>query len=76
MDRLYSVLKKNEFKMKVRGSLGTTFNTDMVQASILKSGIMIVEGVNSEREAYDFYFNLMVNGLEGYHKYRAKGEQT
>ncbi|MBS7621149.1 hypothetical protein KEJ32_03420 [Candidatus Bathyarchaeota archaeon] len=51
--------------MKVRGSLGTTFNTDMVQASILKSGIMIVEGVNSEREAYDFYFNLMANGLEG-----------
>lgn len=64
MDRLYSVLEKNKFKIKVRAGLGITFNNNTVQASILKSGIMIVEGVNSEREAYDFYFNLMVNGLK------------
>jgi adenylyltransferase/sulfurtransferase len=46
----------NKFRIRVKGNLGTTFyhNSDN-SVSILKSGIMIIEGVNSEKEAYNFY---------------------
>jgi len=64
MDELYSILKEDGFKIKVRASLGITFNGHMLEkATILKSGIMIIEGAKSEKEAYDFYIKLIVNRL-------------
>jgi len=65
MNELYSILKEDGFKIKVRASLGITFNGHMMEkATILKSGVMIIEGTKSEKEAYDFYIKLIVNRLE------------
>jgi len=64
MNALLSHLKTQGFEVKVKADLGTTFDTGLGgTASILKSGIMIVDGINSEREAYDFYNKIIVNGL-------------
>jgi len=60
MDDLYSLLKDNEFEIKVKAELGATFDSGLYgAASILKSGIMIIEGANSEKEAYDFYSKII-----------------
>jgi len=65
MDELYSILKEDGFKIKVRASLGITFNGHMIEkVTILKSGIMIIEGTKSEKEAYDFYTKLIVDRLK------------
>jgi TATA-box binding protein (TBP) (component of TFIID and TFIIIB) len=34
------------------------------KVTILKSGIMIIEGTKSEKEAYDFYTKLIVDRLK------------
>lgn len=54
-----------DFKIKVRANLGITFtdNINNRTISILKSGIMIVDNVNSEDEAYNFYRRILVDGL-------------
>jgi len=64
MKKMYSHLVANGFAVKVRADLGITFENNLDgTASILKSGTMIVEGLRSEKEAYSFYENILVDGL-------------
>lgn len=64
IDDLYQVLKNNGFKIKVKADLGVTFDNGYNgTASILKSGIMTINGINSERKVYDFYHKIIINGL-------------
>jgi len=64
IDKLSVLLRDNAFKINVKANLGLTFD-DHKQgpASVLKSGIMIIEGVKSESEAYDFYSKIIIEGL-------------
>ena len=65
MNRLYLHLKDKGFEIKVKANLGITFSyNSKATASILKSGVMIIDGVNSESEAYDFYKKIIVSGLK------------
>ncbi|MEM5782423.1 MAG: HesA/MoeB/ThiF family protein [Candidatus Aenigmatarchaeota archaeon] len=64
MDSLCSILKDIKFDINVKAQLGITFSNGLIHVSILKSGIMIVEGMKSQKEAYDFYFDLIVDGLK------------
>lgn len=65
MDELHSLLINNGFNVKVKADLGITFDSGLKgTASILKSGIMIIEGVNGEKEAYDFYSKIIVEELK------------
>jgi molybdopterin/thiamine biosynthesis adenylyltransferase len=65
MDELPPLLANNGFKIKVKADLGMTFGNGLKKTvSILKSGIMIVEGVSNEKEAYDFYSKIIVDGLK------------
>jgi len=64
MDELLALIEKDGFKIKVKADLGLTFgNSSDMAASILKSGIMIIEGVGSEKEAYDFYSKMLIEGF-------------
>ncbi len=57
-------LKKNGFKVKITASLGLTFEkNEEVSVSILKSGVMIVEGLKQKQEALDFFRETFVDGL-------------
>jgi adenylyltransferase/sulfurtransferase len=54
--KLISLLKKQGTLFKVETRLGATFAPKSeIVASVLKSGVMIVEGMNSEEEALSFY---------------------
>jgi adenylyltransferase/sulfurtransferase len=66
MNRLYSLLEDGGFEIKVRAELGVTFNNSGLKGavSILKSGIMIIEGLNNEKEAYDLYSKIIIDGLK------------
>jgi len=65
MEELYSLVKKKEFKIEVKADLGITFDNGLDgTASILKSGIMVIDGSRDEREAYDFFSELIINGLK------------
>ena len=64
LTELQPYLKKNGFKVKVNASLGITFDKDQkVSASILKSGVMIVEGLKEKQEALNFFRETLVDGL-------------
>jgi molybdopterin/thiamine biosynthesis adenylyltransferase len=57
-------LKKNGFKIKINASLGLTFDRGAeVSASILKSGIMIVEGLEEKQEALRFFRETLMEGF-------------
>jgi len=60
------ISSSRDFEIKVNANLGITFvdNAKNRTVSILKSGIMIVDNVNSEDEAYSFYRKIMVDGLK------------
>lgn len=60
------ISSSRDFEIKVNANLGITFvdNAKNRAVSILKSGIMIVDNVNSEDEAYSFYRKIMVDGLK------------
>jgi len=65
MDVLSSSLKNNGFQIETRGNLGLTFKFGFDgQASILKSGIMIIEGVTNEKQALGFYNKLLSEEIE------------
>jgi len=65
MKKLYAFLMNNGFNVKVKADLGVTFDSGLKgTASILKSGIMIIEGANSEQEAYDFYSKIIIDELK------------
>jgi len=64
MDVLYSLIERDGFEIKVKGDIGLTFNNGPDNSvSILKSGIMIIEGAKDEKEAYDFYCKIMIGKL-------------
>ena len=55
---LNSYLTKKGFSIKVEGKLGLTFNLKDVKASVLKSGVTILEGVKKKDEALKFFGEL------------------
>ncbi len=64
MKELASVLKKDRSSLKVEAKFGVTFKTKKgILASILKSGIMISEGTESEEETWDLYEKIVVNKI-------------
>ena len=65
MDDLYPILMSKGFNVKVRADLGTTFDAGANgTASIMNSGIMIIEGAKSEEDAYDFYGQIVMDELK------------
>jgi len=65
MDELYFLLLNSGFKVKVKADLGITFDHGLKgTASVLKSGVMVIEGASSEKEAHDFYSKIIVDGLK------------
>jgi molybdopterin/thiamine biosynthesis adenylyltransferase len=64
LTELQPKLEKNGFKIKINASLGLTFDKNReVSASILKSGIMIVEGLKEKQEALNFFREILVDGF-------------
>jgi molybdopterin/thiamine biosynthesis adenylyltransferase len=64
LTELQSHLKKNGFKLKINASLGLTFDRGSeVSASILKSGVMIIEGLKEKQEALRFFREILVHGF-------------
>ncbi len=60
IDGLASGVRRMGHSIAVRGELGLTFNTERGErASVLKSGVMILEGPCSKQDALDFYSNLL-----------------
>jgi hypothetical protein len=55
---LKNYLKRKRFSIKVEAKLGLTFNLKHVKASVLKSGIVILEGVKEKDEALKFFSEL------------------
>jgi len=65
VNELFLLLKNNGLKIKVKADLGVTFDNGLNgTASILKSGIMIIDGISNESEAYDFYSKIIINELK------------
>jgi len=65
MNELYSHLRDMGFKIKVKAELGLTFNiVSKSSASILKSGIMVIEGAENEKEAYNIYSKIILEKLK------------
>jgi len=65
MDDVYSLLVNNGFNVTVKADLGITFDSkETTTATILKSGVMIIKGVDSEGETHSFYDKIMVDGLK------------
>ena len=63
-DRLHSVLERAGFEVKVRAKLGITFDRGPKgTASLLTSGVLIVEDAADEEEAYQLYRQVVVEGL-------------
>ncbi len=64
LEKLIRFLKREGARLKVQGQHGVTFATkDGILASVLKSGVMIIEGVNSEEEALSFYQRIVVEKM-------------
>jgi len=56
MEDLHKFISGKHLSIKVRANLGITFNLNQkITASILKSGIMIVEGADQEEQAFELY---------------------
>jgi len=61
MSKLTRLLKEKGARLNVEAKLGITFTTKgKILASILKSGVMIIEGTNNENETLDFYKEIIV----------------
>ena len=58
---LKNYLENKGFNIKVEGQLGLTFNLQNVKASVLKSGIAILEGITKKDEALKFFSELKGN---------------
>lgn len=54
-------LKKKGFGLKIEAELGLTFDSSEVKASVLKSGIIILEGLKEKDEALKFFKELTNN---------------
>jgi adenylyltransferase/sulfurtransferase len=65
MGGLVSLLEEMGFEIKVKANLGLTFNADpKTSASLLKSGIMVIEGTNDEKEAYSLYSKIILDRMK------------
>lgn len=63
MEDLHRLLIGKQLPIKVRANLGITFNINQkIAVSVLKSGIMIVEGANQEEQAFELY-KTVINDL-------------
>jgi molybdopterin/thiamine biosynthesis adenylyltransferase len=64
LDRVCELLQSLGFSIEVRSRLGITFAWGCGgQASLLASGLLIVQGAHSEAEARDLYRSLVEEGL-------------
>lgn len=64
IEKIIDLLKKKGAQLNVEAKLGATFITkEGFLTSILKSGVMIVEGTNNEEETLDFYKEIVVSKL-------------
>jgi adenylyltransferase/sulfurtransferase len=64
IESLYEFLDKSGFSIKVKADLGITFHHGYGgTGSILKSGIMIVEGIADKEGAFDLYNRIVIDGL-------------
>ena len=64
MKELHETLKRR-FNIKVKANLGITFNRNQkTTATILKSGIMIIEGISDKEKALKFYNKIIVDALK------------
>ncbi|MFQ6068150.1 MAG: hypothetical protein ACE5KD_01260, partial [Candidatus Bathyarchaeia archaeon] len=65
MEKLVSLLRTEGALLKVKAKLGVTFVTKTgILASVLKSGVMIVEGTKCEDETLDFYKEIIVDKMK------------
>lgn len=55
---LKAYLVKNGFVVKAEGKLGLTFSNQTVKASVLKTGITIIEGIKEKEDALKLFNNL------------------
>jgi len=58
---LKQYVEKKGFSIKVVGKLGLTFNLQNVKASVLKSGVVILEGITKKDDALKFFGELTRN---------------
>lgn len=58
---LRNYLKRKGFSIKVEANLGLTFVRGDVKASVLKSGVVTLEGVKGKEEALNFFSELTGN---------------
>ena len=58
---LSDYLKREGFSIEVEGKLGLTFVRGDVKASVLKSGVVILEGITEKDEAFNFFSELAGN---------------
>ena len=64
MEQVRGLVINSGFRVTVSAGLGTTFEWGQTgRASLLSSGIMIVEGARDEGEAYDLFRRLVIQGL-------------
>lgn len=62
IDDLYAILMSKGFNVKVKAGLGMTFDVGAKgSASILNSGIMIIEDANSQEDAYGLYEQIVID---------------
>ncbi len=65
MKKLITLLEKEEKKVNVKARLGVTFTAKEGNiVSILKSGIMIIEGMCNQEETLDFYRGIVVSKMK------------
>lgn len=65
MAKLQQFLSRKRIKVIISASLGITFEKDTkVSGSILKSGVMILEGFKEKPDALSFFRDILVGGLE------------
>jgi hypothetical protein len=64
VEQIYELLTRGNYQVRARGQLGTTFTWGPTGlASLVVSGILIVEGARDEQEAGDLYRSLVGEGL-------------
>ena len=64
MEQVRGLVINSGFRVTVSAGLGTTFEWSLAgRASLLSSGIMIVEGARDQKEAQDLFRRLVINGL-------------
>jgi adenylyltransferase/sulfurtransferase len=65
MNNVHNLLENKGFKIQLKANLGITFHKNLNEkVSLLKSGVMILEGMKSEKDAYSFYRGLISDQLE------------